>query len=197
MTVVAPQTTLDSIHIHKPSATYNWHSLGLQKSLSDFEKGFLAGMLEGEGYLGITKSRKKSLSRGWQFTVRITIANTNKELLEKCRSMLNGLGVVGVSRKNTYKTRVSRNWAVCYTLAVYRYRDIEKLLQQLLPHLVSKRKKAELLLEFIKLRKQARRITLQSMDNGRIVGQRGSGYSQRELKIYSELRELNSGGKKN
>jgi hypothetical protein len=78
------------------------------KKLNDYEKGFLEGLIDGEGSLIIHKDKRKDCKLGWTPHIRITISNRNKQLLEKARNMFGG-GYIIRKPDDSYELRVGPN----------------------------------------------------------------------------------------
>ena len=110
--------------------------------MSEFEKGFIAGMIEGEGCLTFINDISQKFR---VISPRVSISNTSLPLLKYCKKII-GKGCI-VQQKVDNKNR--KCW---YDLKLKSQRDILELLTLINPHLVSKRKDAEILLEFIKSR---------------------------------------------
>jgi hypothetical protein len=78
------------------------------KELTDYEKGFLDGLIDGEGSITLTKEyarpNKRTASRGWQPRIVISIANNSLELLDKTQKILgtNLKPVVKLPKKPTH-----------------------------------------------------------------------------------------------
>jgi len=89
---------------------------------------YLAGLIDGEGYLGLTKR-----SDGWR--ARIILSNCNLKLLQTVKGWLPGCITKKPKREN---------WNQGYNLALYGVRD---WLPFVIPHMVAKRRKAELFLQ--------------------------------------------------
>jgi len=97
-------------------------------SLKEFERGWITGLLDGEGYISWNKKGQ----------VRLAIVNTDRDLLAQVlqvvgagRIELNRKGGEGLSRKDLY------------VFVLGRAEDIATLLEQLLPHLIVKKVKAQ------------------------------------------------------
>lgn len=119
-------------------------------ALTDFDRGYISGILDGEGFITLGVSRRiRSIKRGTEYQPRIGIINTNLALLENCHRILNGFGSITLKVKENSKGRLGK-------LRIYQYqigkmREIECVLKALKPHLITKSKKASLLLKFIEL----------------------------------------------
>jgi hypothetical protein len=114
-------------------------------TLTPTEIGYIAGVLDGEGHIRLRLSQGKNGGRS--ISPIMLIANTNLELLNKCRKIL-GVGVIK-------KTNPSKKTAVrkqCYQLRILGIAKIKTILEILLPELTVKREQAKLILVFCKSR---------------------------------------------
>lgn len=59
-------------------------------SPSPTERAWLAGMIDGEGWIGI--SRHLTKRRWWLFSLRFSMSQNNLATLERCRHLSGGLG---------------------------------------------------------------------------------------------------------
>ena len=107
--------------------------------LTDFQKGYIVGLLEGEGCLIISKGREKRSRLGYSFGCNIKITNTNLELLNNLNEIC-----VGKIYRSSKKNKVF-NWCLMDKT------KIVNLLEQLLPYLIIKKDRAEKMLEFCSL----------------------------------------------
>lgn len=99
---------------------------------------YIAGLLDGDGYFGITKIRSRyKTGFGFQYKTRIIIANCNLVLLEKVKELFGGF----IVKK---RMPVDKNWTQGYNLQIG---YIRKWLPKVIPHIIGKKKKAQLLLE--------------------------------------------------
>ncbi|MCD6399267.1 LAGLIDADG family homing endonuclease, partial [candidate division WOR-3 bacterium] len=113
---------------------------------------YLAGLLDGEGWLGITKVKSRyKRGSGYTYKARIVIANCNLSLLEEIKKEFGGY---------IAKTKKGKpNWSQGYRLHM---RDIGKWLPKVIPYLIGKKKKAILLLEACKLLEERKKKTNQA-----------------------------------
>jgi len=51
------------------------------KELSDSEKGYIAGLVDGEAWVGVTRRKLRGLKRPC-YSPRIIVTNTNREVIE-------------------------------------------------------------------------------------------------------------------
>lgn len=100
---------------------------------------YLAGIIDGEGYIGINLQKQKKCNR---YRIRLCVCNTNLELLTWLVDNFGG----GIYEKRVYKSNHSKsfNWSVGDKSA-------EEILTVVYPYLIIKKKQAELALAYRKL----------------------------------------------
>jgi hypothetical protein len=138
--------------------------------VTDFELGYICGLIDGEGCIGIEKQKRKG---GFMLRPYIHITNTNSEVIDYARNVLGG--GIEIQRKKPPEKDV-------YVLRIYNTKLLVETLSRIKDKLILKKRQAELVLEFC-----------QSRINGAV--DRGLGYSDRELELYEELRKLNKRGR--
>jgi hypothetical protein len=161
-------------------------------SLEDI--AYTAGFFDGEGSIGIVKSRRRKNNGEEYFYLfpRLTIANTDKDVLCWITKTLKTGGYIAV--KTPIKvTQKNPRWKKCYRLTITNMDNIESLLKVLIPYLKTnqKAKQAQLLLKFIELRKKRKALILRDRKTGKIVGNLGKPSVDEELFIYEQIRRMN------
>jgi hypothetical protein len=116
------------------------------------EYAYMAGLLDGEGYMGLSKYNGDRYKHKWTYKTRIIIANCNLELLEWVKNKFGGY----ISKKSN-----NPNWTQGYNLTIG---YIDTWLPNVIPYMIGKKKKAILLLEAAELLKQRRMITTKSKE---------------------------------
>lgn len=134
-------------------------------SLSDAEKGYIAGIIDGEGCVGFTWGDAAKAQ------IRVTVANTNTQLIEWLKQKIGG----HVFRKKKIHAKWKTGWQWTVTSAQAR-----RLLDEIAPFLVIKRKQAELVSAFD-----------DSAANG---GPIGPDAFEARAKLIAGIRELNRKG---
>jgi len=109
--------------------------------LSEAEKSWLACAIDGEGYMGLRTTGTKHN----QYT-RFVIFNTNYKFIKKA-SKLTGCKIVIIQ-----PTKGHLGKKTLYGIAVNKHKIVLETLEQILPHLIIKRKKAIEIISFIKSR---------------------------------------------
>lgn len=130
---------------------------------TDLEKGIVIGLLEGEGCLSFYWNKKLRHPHP-----DLSIGNTNLGILIFCKKIIGG--TVGTNRKGGGGRKTS------YSLKLRNIILVHATLEHLLPHLLVKRKAAELMIEYCKIR-------LSSPFNSPTL--------PREREIYEEMKNVN------
>jgi hypothetical protein len=130
---------------------------------------YIAGFVDGEGCFSIYKHQDKRIGKGYTYFPKFSIRNTNKYILTLIKKELGGR--VFVSSKGNDKSRV------VYGLEIQDLETIECAINKIDAHLILKKKQAEILLKYCKIRKE------------------GKNYSKKEEKLYNKIKELNKRGK--
>jgi hypothetical protein len=150
---------------YKPSAL-------VKGDVSDFDLGYICGIIDGEGSIGITQQKRKD--EGITLRPYVQIVNTDYEAIKFLQSELGGDIQIHVSKnskeKDTYHLRIMNTQLVLNTL------------RKILSGLKIKREQAILVIEFCESRLK-----------GAI--ERGLGYTEQELEIFHKVKELNKRGK--
>jgi len=149
----------------------------LHFTLIPFHLGYFIALTEGEGGVGISKCKSKYQSQGFQLQPYIAITNTSLDLLKEVQCVFKGqYGIPCYIKKMS--GRKDKRWKQCYVLIFGRLNVIYSLLMMMKPHLIVKRKQAELMIQFCKSRLK-KKMTC-------------APYDKRELKIHQTLKELNA-----
>jgi hypothetical protein len=109
---------------------------------------WLAALIDGEGTIGIWRQRVSSNRSGWHYHAAIQVTNSNKDLIDAAQECLNG----AVHLKNG-KRRNPRH-KLTYAVTV-KTRAVAAVLKQVRPYLVAKRKQADVVLEFCRVRDES------------------------------------------
>ncbi|PIS22747.1 hypothetical protein COT50_00295 [candidate division WWE3 bacterium CG08_land_8_20_14_0_20_41_10] len=147
---------------------------------------WLAGFIDGEGYIGINRQRKKETaeqSASLLYHPYLIIANSNYNALENIKDYIGYGHIYEVKRKKSKSRHKNEKPGFQYKLT--KMDKLKPLLKALRPYLRLKQKQCDLLLNFINIRKKAKRIY------GPFRG--ASSYTSEE-KIYQKLRTLNKRG---
>jgi len=126
-----------------------------QKIVSDAEIGWLAGFLEGDGFITMSaqKAAKKKKDGGLVVVPKIGFCNSDALLIEKakniCQKISGGGCWINESKCGTYPTST----LTMLNLTVTRLSACQKILESIIPHLGGQKiARARLLLDFINKR---------------------------------------------
>jgi hypothetical protein len=137
----------------------------LTDKATGYELGFIIGLIEGEGSLGLTGGFKG------MYPI-LSISNTNRLLLEKAQDIIGGN--IACSTSNNIKHKDA------YRLFLSGIHTILQTLKKLDGHLITKNQQCKLLIKYCEIR---------------LTKQRGERISLTEHQIYNALKELNKRGK--
>ncbi len=166
---------------------------------TDAELGWLAGIIDGEGWLGMSVESEHNYrpthhTRQHSIKVEIKVTNCDPEIVVKTAQIMQKLGVNPYIRQPATVLKV--NHKVHYEASIKRMAPVKRVLEAVLPYLVgSKLERAGLILQFIQLRTDNPGVANPAYaDNAR--GRRGprtiKPYSERELELVDQCRALQS-----
>ena len=141
------------------------------RNMSEAESAWLAGIIDGEGTIGIWSNGKSS--RRTNYVAHLQVGNTNTQMLLRIVEFT-GCGTInsGKARRENHKQ-------------LYKWRvnpmQIRGILPQIEPYLVIKRFQAQLVIEYLRMQKDGRGIE----------GEFKLAYAE---KIINKVRELNQRG---
>jgi hypothetical protein len=157
----APQKTILSL-----IPTHNWQSildkaceLGINRTkatkhfipetfdLTDAEKGYLAGIIDGEGCIweGYTHCCTKFVT----YTPHVMVTNTDMNLMNWVSRVFRS----PITENGNFKTGFGKKH--CYICVIHRYAGVYGILKALLPYLIVKRSKAESVINKLRERMEA------------------------------------------
>jgi len=137
---------------------------------SERDLGFLEGIIEGEGYIGLTKIKNRTSRKGFQWKPTLSVSNDSFELLRKVKKICNG-GYFITKQGKKREFRISSN-------------KMREFLPQL--NFVNKRKQVKLVLRALKLvdENRHRKRSEKFLNDGELE------------RIRSEIMRLNCGKKR-
>jgi len=103
--------------------------------LTDVQAAYLAGLWDGEGYIGI--SRRRRHSGRWNYSQHVSVGNTNFTLVARIVELLGEHAFVSSRKLPSGKT--------FFHIHIRRLLMV-KLLRAIVPYLVAKRRQAEIVL---------------------------------------------------
>jgi len=151
------------------------------KTLSDYEKGFLEATIDGEGTVSLYCNHNKSWSsyRGFSWVPFVAVSNTNLGFLEKVKEICGGGRLYLKTRKNPPRNQKAQ----------YIYEMNRGVMRHILPQisLVIKEKQRQLLMEALGL-------LIQGGNSSEMIRQIQVLNDKRLEQVYKEMRLLNKRG---
>jgi len=99
---------------------------------------YLAGIVDGEGYIGITADHRKRNPKKPCWRLKVTVTNTNEWLMQYLKFSIGG---------GTIQLKNSKNLRPCYQWEI-RYGKAAEFLKLIFPYLRLKKPQAELAIKF-------------------------------------------------
>lgn len=151
--------------------------------LTEQQKAWLAGFIDGEGFIGITfqiKKETKQSAPSFRYHPYLIITNTYKDIIHYVYNLI-GEGKIYTLRNRNIKHKNA------YQYKLTKMPSLSNLLDNILPYLRVKQIQCQLLIDYIKKRKSVKIIT------GR--GHRGAtSFSKEDNMLYKKLLVLNKRG---
>jgi len=138
--------------------------------------GYIAGLIDGEGAIGLQVCGHGRKRKDYWLSPYIAISNSNRQVLEVCKNFLK-CGYIQTCGYTGKRRR--RHWR----LWIKRQDDCLKVLEMIKDFLIAKKTQCELLIKYLK-----RRCRLPKY-------RKGIGYTEEDFEIYLQLRRLNNNGK--
>jgi hypothetical protein len=148
------------------------------RKMSEEESAWLAGVVDGEGSIFLSKVTNPAYRRGFFYRPQLNVSNSNRSFLVKVMEIV-GEGTVHLARRGDERTKT--RWEYNATAGVLR-----KVLPQIVGYLIVKREMAEKTLEYFDY-----------IDANPIYGRRPipQGYYERLDELYWIIKKLNEKGK--
>jgi hypothetical protein len=147
------------------------------KQATQAELGWLAGIIDGEGYLTLAMRKQRQRPN---YIACLEIANTEANIILKAKEIAKKLDVnLHVKHHEPPKTG-NRKY---YKLDCHRFKGVKILLTALLPYLVGKAKRAKLILDFIESR-------FDGKDEAQPLHNRNHPYNELELNLVYTVQDL-------
>jgi hypothetical protein len=112
------------------------------ETLSDVEKAYLAGFIDGEGSISLKLYSRKDKPNKLFVNAIFTVTNADKGVMSFVAHVFN----------REVRPEQRKNWKTAWRVQVSKLDHVREILNHLLPYLKVKRKQAELLLEFCNYR---------------------------------------------
>jgi predicted RNA-binding protein with EMAP domain len=140
---------------------------------TDLEIGWLAGIIDGEGYIGFSRQNTKKCR---SIRPDIQVVNCDPDVILKIRKILNMFGINPYIRERMHD---KKKWSRNYILSMSRFSHLKKLIDTI-GHLLTgeKKKRAELMIELV---------------NSRITKTKSDKYTDYELSLVETYFETMKG----
>jgi hypothetical protein len=152
---------------------------------------WLAGIWDGEGTFGIYRYARRKDGK-WSYCGRMTLSNTSALMIKEIIRILELLEI----KVDIWEEKTSRkvNHKKAIHLTINRIDSVKKMCELLLPYLVAKKDRAELLIKFLDSRSSYKRKVKRDPKTGHILGVIEQGYPEGDIKMWEEMRDLNQVG---
>lgn len=157
-----------------------------QETISDIEMSWLAGILDGEGSIGI--SRMMSHRKNPTLTPRISIGNTNMDIINHVVDILKRIPITMFVEKRQKVN--NKNWKQASVIQISHISGVKSLLDKVTPFLIGKKSQAELLLSFVNSRMEV----YKKLNRTPGSGGRGTPYTEEEQQLCDQIKILNKKG---
>jgi hypothetical protein len=149
---------------------------------------WLAGILDGEGYVSICMNQHKGRANGQkkiQYSPRVSIGSTSQEIIEKCILVLKSIEV-----GHLVKDRELKSGKLFSSVIVVGALRVKKLIPFVLPYLTLKKANATRMLEFIDSRLSKERNITYTTQELELVRLCKTGSSETTRRAPSGLKPL-------
>jgi hypothetical protein len=121
------------------------------QQVTQLEIGWLAGFVDGEGYIGI--GEYKTRRRHPSYSCALQISNTDEAMILKAQAIIQKMGVNPYIRTHGHGVRNKPKSKIVWVLVVHRMNKLIPVLELINPHLTgSKQERGELVLEYCRSR---------------------------------------------
>lgn len=153
--------------------------------LNNVQKAYVAGIIDGEGYVGLLKAKKDKHMRPV-----ISVENASEPLIDYLLKTTR-IGAKYRKIRKDPNPKHSQIWG----WIVRKFSEIRSICEAVSPYLLIKKQNARLLLKLISLREESCKKRMKQFkrdESGKFLEVPSLDYSQPEIEIYEELRTLNN-----
>ena len=122
-----------------------------KQQVTQIEIGWLAGMIDGEGYLGFQAYKTRNNHRS--VSVELSITNTDEQMILRLQNILQRIGVNPYINNSTYKIKHKPTHKNVWKIVLHRMNKVLKVLEIVNPYLTGqKQERGKLVLEYCQSR---------------------------------------------
>ena len=147
----------------------NWKSFS-KIELTDIEKGYLAGVIDSDGSITIKLTNDKRMGKTY-YAPLISIYNTDVRMMNRIIEIVKH----GSIYNDESSKSKNRNYKTKYIYNIASIRAVKQLLEQVVPYLMVKKERGELILELIDIKENSKNAEP----------------TPRVMEIFHEVRRLN------
>lgn len=155
----------------------------MSKKFSKTDLAWLAGIIDGEGCIWICRHYVKT--RGYlRFIPFVQITNTNFQIIEKSKKILDALGISYYNQSFKYSGEKEK-----WDIKIGKRDQVKKILESLLPHLVGKKDQGVVMLDYLQ---QSDDLIKHKRDvkNQKFISMSSSDYRDFSDLVYNKLRTM-------
>ena len=149
---------------------------------------YISGFFDAEGYIGTSLDKRHKLPA---ILLRISIANTNYEILVKIKKVFSGSISEDVTH-NSKRMTLHPNWKKSWQWRISDRSDVRFFLEKILPYSIVKRQQIKLGLDFLELVKDSKMgkdISLEEQNMRQLISDRlkyikDVKYSEEDLRLF-------------
>jgi len=162
----------------------------VDQQVTSHQLAWLAGIWDGEGTFTISFLQK---GKGKFFlSSQITLTNSCPLMINEISKIIDYYKIGAHLWLENLRTKKHKQ---CYHLTIRKQECIKKFIELVLPYLITKKSRAEILYRFVCKRMKYKRKVIQG-SNGQLKGVKPQSYSDEEMSLYEQIKKLNSKGYK-
>ena len=156
------------------------------QQVTTHQLAWLAGIWDGEGSFCIVYDSNE------RYVPRITLSNTDVVMINEIIKIFDKSNIHG----NLWQETTSRkqNHKKAYHITINKMNDVKVITELMLPYLISKKPRAELLIRFVNSRLKYKAKAKRDPETGKVRGIEKQGYTEEEKSLYQQMKELNQVG---
>jgi len=155
-------------------------------NLTEREKGWLEGIIDGEGCISIGKSKSKSSKQGFFWNPICVVSNTNLKICEKVKELFSDTNADYIGGCITKRQPKLGNSKIIYTFSAKRY-SMKYILPQI--KFIAKERQREIVIKAMDILEKYKISNIYGNGQGR-----PDDIENEMIKLYEEMKMLNKRG---